>query len=201
MTPDYAWAHREGRNTRYDNKRVGGTVCVHFIKKNMWFLETALAFLETQDMTEFEMHPSGPDREEGEPIPSGSANVDSKKSHTRSSSSPGHRESPDSVPMNVEPDLVDPDIKQEHDVPIRSIKDTRVLLVQAGAERLDINGDGEGGRSGGSVVLPTDELEWSEDDSKRGVDSDAHGERNHEGTVTLSSTVHFANGSKRVNKR
>ena len=195
MTPDYAWAHREGRNTRYDNKRVGGTVCVHFIKKNMWFLETALAFLETQDTTEFEMHPSGPDKEEGEPTPSGSANMDSKKSHTRSGSSPGHRESPGSVPMNVELDLVDPD------VPIRSIKDTHVLLVQAGAEGLDIDGDSEGGRSGGPVSLPADELEWSEDDNKRGVDSDVHGERNNEGTVTLSSTVHFANGSKRVNKR
>ena len=53
----------------------------------------------------------------------------------------------------------------------------------------------------GSVVLSADEFEWSEDDSKRGVDSDVHGERNNEGMVTLSSTVHFANGNKRVNKR
>lgn len=74
MTPDYAWAHREGRNTRYDGKRVGGTVCVHFIKKNMWFLETALAFLEMQETTELEMHPSEPNEEETEFTAFGSVN-------------------------------------------------------------------------------------------------------------------------------
>ncbi|KAH7883558.1 glycosyltransferase family 31 protein [Phlebopus sp. FC_14] len=51
---DYAWRHREGRIKRYENKRVGGTVVVHFIKKHMWFLETALAFLEADDYSESE---------------------------------------------------------------------------------------------------------------------------------------------------
>ncbi|KAJ7630913.1 glycosyltransferase family 31 protein [Roridomyces roridus] len=50
-TPDYAWARREGRKTRYQGMRVGGTVVVHFIKKNMWFLETALALLEGDEVT------------------------------------------------------------------------------------------------------------------------------------------------------
>jgi len=40
---------------RYENKRVGGTVVVHFIKKHEWFLETALAFLETDDYSESEL--------------------------------------------------------------------------------------------------------------------------------------------------
>lgn len=57
MTPDYAWTHREGRKKRYESKRVGGTVVVHFIKKNMWFLETALALLEGEEYSEFEKHP------------------------------------------------------------------------------------------------------------------------------------------------
>jgi hypothetical protein len=57
MTPDYAWRHREGRQKRYESKRVGGTVVVHFIKKNMWFLETALALLEGEEYSEFEKHP------------------------------------------------------------------------------------------------------------------------------------------------
>jgi len=57
MTPQYAWRHREGRRKRYENKRVGGTVVVHFIKKNMWFLETALALLEGEEYSEFEKHP------------------------------------------------------------------------------------------------------------------------------------------------
>jgi len=52
---DYAWRHREGRNKRYDGKRVGGTVVVHFIKKNMWFLETAKALLGGDDITDLEL--------------------------------------------------------------------------------------------------------------------------------------------------
>ena len=206
MTPDYAWAHREGRNTRYDNKRVGGTVCIHFIKKNMWFLETAVTFLEMQDTTELEMHPSEPDEEESEPTPSDSTSLDSQKPRTRTGSSPGHRESPDPAPVDVEPDLVDLDAKKEHDVPIRSIKDMHVLLVQAGAEGLHIDVEGEGGsRSGGSGVFPTDGLEWPEgvpgDDSKRGVNPDGHGKRENERTMTLPPPGHFVNGSKRVNNR
>lgn len=54
MTPDYAWKHREGRRTRYEGKRVGGTVVVHFIKKNRWYLETALALLEGDELSESE---------------------------------------------------------------------------------------------------------------------------------------------------
>ncbi|KAF7339491.1 Glycosyltransferase family 31 protein [Mycena sanguinolenta] len=50
-TPEYAWARREGRKTRYQGRRVGGTVVVHFIKKNMWYLETALALLEGDELT------------------------------------------------------------------------------------------------------------------------------------------------------
>jgi len=50
-----AWRYREGRVTRYENKRVGGTVLVHFIKKHEWFLETALAFLEADDYSESEL--------------------------------------------------------------------------------------------------------------------------------------------------
>ncbi|KAI0724603.1 hypothetical protein C8T65DRAFT_627054 [Cerioporus squamosus] len=54
MTPDLAWKYREGRRRRYEGKRVGGTVVVHFIKKNMWFLETAAAMLHGDDMTPLE---------------------------------------------------------------------------------------------------------------------------------------------------
>ncbi|KAG5639224.1 hypothetical protein H0H81_005298 [Sphagnurus paluster] len=54
MTPEYAWTHREGRRKRYEGKRVGGTVVVHFIKKNIWYLETALALLEGEEHSEFE---------------------------------------------------------------------------------------------------------------------------------------------------
>ncbi|KAK7064248.1 glycosyltransferase family 31 protein [Favolaschia claudopus] len=50
-TPEYAWARREGRRTRYQGKRVGGTVVVHFIKKNMWYLETTLALLEGDEFS------------------------------------------------------------------------------------------------------------------------------------------------------
>jgi hypothetical protein len=54
MTADYAWRHREGRLKRYEEKRVGGTVVVHFIKKNMWYLETALALLDGEEHSESE---------------------------------------------------------------------------------------------------------------------------------------------------
>jgi hypothetical protein len=54
MTPGYAWDHREGRRKKYEGKRVGGTVVVHFIKKNAWFLETAMAFLEGEEYSEAE---------------------------------------------------------------------------------------------------------------------------------------------------
>ncbi|KAG6911981.1 hypothetical protein DXG01_000229 [Tephrocybe rancida] len=54
MTPEYAWTHREGRKKRYEGKRVGGTVVVHFIKKNIWYLETALALLDGEEQSEFE---------------------------------------------------------------------------------------------------------------------------------------------------
>jgi len=207
MTPDYAWAHREGQNTRYDNKRVGGTVCVHFIKKNMWFLETALTFLEMQDTTELEMHPSEPDEEESDFVPSDSVNPDSNKSHPRSGSSSGHRENSDSAPVDVEQDSVDPAIKENHNVPIVSNKDMHILLVQADLGGLHIDAEGGGGSDGGSVVLPPDELEWPEgvpgDDDKRGDDSelDSHWEGDDQGTMAVTTTKHFANGSKRVNKR
>ncbi|KAF9270192.1 hypothetical protein L218DRAFT_939227 [Marasmius fiardii PR-910] len=59
MTPQYAWDHREDRKTRYGGHRVGGTVAVHFIKQNMWFLETALALLEGEDVLERQHVPVG----------------------------------------------------------------------------------------------------------------------------------------------
>jgi hypothetical protein len=40
-----AYASRERRNTRYAGQSVGGTVVVHYIKRNEWFLEAALALL------------------------------------------------------------------------------------------------------------------------------------------------------------
>lgn len=46
-----AWLAREGRRRRYEDQRVGGTIVVHFIKKNPWFLETALALLEGDEET------------------------------------------------------------------------------------------------------------------------------------------------------
>jgi hypothetical protein len=55
MSPDFAWKHREGRIKQYEGKRVGGTVVVHFIKKNLWFLETALAMLEGDEQTDGEL--------------------------------------------------------------------------------------------------------------------------------------------------
>ncbi|KAJ6621720.1 hypothetical protein B0H10DRAFT_1789645 [Mycena sp. CBHHK59/15] len=67
-TPEYAWARREGRKTRYQGHRVGGTVVVHFVKKNMWFFETALALLEGAELTgtegdtpQHDLHPAGLD--------------------------------------------------------------------------------------------------------------------------------------------
>lgn len=59
MTPEYAWTHREGRRARYEGHRVGGTVVVHFIKKNMWYLETALAMLEGEEESEVERYEAG----------------------------------------------------------------------------------------------------------------------------------------------
>ncbi|KAI5121248.1 hypothetical protein M0805_002294 [Coniferiporia weirii] len=59
-TAEGAWSAREGRRRRYEDKRVGGTVVVHFIKKNPWFLETALALLEGDEQTarEVKEHPA-----------------------------------------------------------------------------------------------------------------------------------------------
>ncbi|KAK0465053.1 glycosyltransferase family 31 protein [Desarmillaria tabescens] len=54
MSSEYAWSHREGRKTRYENSRLGGTIVVHFIKKNLWFLETALALLGGEEYSESE---------------------------------------------------------------------------------------------------------------------------------------------------
>jgi hypothetical protein len=56
LTKELAWINREGRNRRYEGHRVGGTVVVHFIKQNMWFLETAVALLEGDDETEAERY-------------------------------------------------------------------------------------------------------------------------------------------------
>jgi len=44
-----AWLEREGRKARYGGKKIGGTVLVHFIKKNEWWEETALALLGGDD--------------------------------------------------------------------------------------------------------------------------------------------------------
>ncbi|EGN98663.1 glycosyltransferase family 31 protein [Serpula lacrymans var. lacrymans S7.3] len=49
---EIAWSRRESRNIRYENKRVGGTVVVHFVKKHMWFLETALAMLDDENYSD-----------------------------------------------------------------------------------------------------------------------------------------------------
>ncbi|KAI0669851.1 hypothetical protein C8Q78DRAFT_1139100 [Trametes maxima] len=54
LTADLAWKYREGRQKRYAGRRVGGTIVVHFIKKNMWFLETAAALLYGEDVTSME---------------------------------------------------------------------------------------------------------------------------------------------------
>jgi len=49
-----AWALREGRKERYGSTggKLGGTVVVHFIKRNEWFLEAALALLEGEEVVE-----------------------------------------------------------------------------------------------------------------------------------------------------
>ncbi|KAG9121161.1 hypothetical protein FRC07_002998 [Ceratobasidium sp. 392] len=44
-----AYAAREGRKARYAGSQVGGTVVVHYIKRNEWFLEAALALLGGED--------------------------------------------------------------------------------------------------------------------------------------------------------
>ena len=53
-TASQAWEKREGRHKRYEGNRVGGTVVVHFIKKNEWYLETALALLGGEEVLEGE---------------------------------------------------------------------------------------------------------------------------------------------------
>jgi hypothetical protein len=52
---EHAWKLREGRKKRYNGQRLGGTIVVHFIKKHMWFFETAVALLEGEEVTEYEM--------------------------------------------------------------------------------------------------------------------------------------------------
>jgi hypothetical protein len=46
-----AYASRENRKSRYAGQSVGGTVVVHYIKRNEWFLEAALALLGDDDGT------------------------------------------------------------------------------------------------------------------------------------------------------
>jgi hypothetical protein len=56
-----AWSERETWRQRYligddvDSNQprgaLGGTICVHFIKKNEWFLETALALLGSDEVS------------------------------------------------------------------------------------------------------------------------------------------------------
>ena len=46
-----AWERRPSRSMRFENKRLGGTVVVHFIKKSSWYLETAIAMLGGLDLT------------------------------------------------------------------------------------------------------------------------------------------------------
>lgn len=52
----YAWETREGRRTRYEGKKLGGTVVVHFIKRNEWWEETTLALLGGEDIVEGEAY-------------------------------------------------------------------------------------------------------------------------------------------------
>ncbi|KIY52701.1 hypothetical protein FISHEDRAFT_34580, partial [Fistulina hepatica ATCC 64428] len=68
MAPEYAWIHREGRRKQYEGQRVGGTVAVHYIKKHMWFVETALALLEGDEYSDAEKF------EKGEPLRSAVTN-------------------------------------------------------------------------------------------------------------------------------
>lgn len=51
-----AWETREGRRTRYEGKKLGGTVVVHFIKRNEWWEETTLALLGGEDVVEGEIY-------------------------------------------------------------------------------------------------------------------------------------------------
>jgi len=51
-----AWEGREGRMTRYEGKKLGGTVVVHFIKRNEWWEETTLALLGGEDIVEGEIY-------------------------------------------------------------------------------------------------------------------------------------------------
>ena len=174
---------------------------MHFIKKNMWYLETALAFLETQDRTELEMRPSEPDEEENEPIPPGPGNTDAKGSRPRLGSPSGQREDP----VIMEPDLVDPDVTNDHEIPMRHNKGMHVLLAQSDTEGLEINVKDAGDGNGGFAVLPADQLKLSEgtmgDDGKRGAGSGVLMERDDEETVTIPTAGHFANGSRRLNAR
>lgn len=201
MTPDYAWAHREGRNTRYDNNRVGGTVCVHFIKKNMWYLETALAFLEMQDTTELEMiYSSGSDKEA---LSLGLPSQDSKKSSFRSGSHSGNSDNPNPTTVVAETDLVDPDTKEGHDAPALPTEGVHDLFDQSDHDDSPIRVEGGGVRGGDSVIDPGDELEASQgtsgDPRKRGSNSDPPEERTDQ--VVAPPTGHFANGSRRVSNR
>lgn len=54
MTAKQAWAKREGRRRRYEGRRVGGTVVVHFIKRNEWWFETAMALLGGEEEVDVE---------------------------------------------------------------------------------------------------------------------------------------------------
>ena len=56
----HAWETREGRRTKYEGKKLGGTVVVHFIKRNEWWEETALALLGGEDIVESEGYFGGP---------------------------------------------------------------------------------------------------------------------------------------------
>ncbi len=94
MTPDLAWKYREGRRRRYEGKRVGGTVVVHFIKKNMWFLETAAAMLHGDDVTPLE---EALDHAHGRKLPKDD-HADTDPQPAGSSSSPDAGPSVDSSP-------------------------------------------------------------------------------------------------------
>lgn len=79
MTPELAWKYREGRVKRYLGERVGGTVVVHFIKKHMWFLETAAALLHGEDLTPLEGAVEDSHGHERKPEPSESSGGDDAK--------------------------------------------------------------------------------------------------------------------------
>jgi len=55
LTPTMAWSHREGHRTRYEGQRLGGTIVVHYIKKHMWFIETAVSLLHGDEFTDVEL--------------------------------------------------------------------------------------------------------------------------------------------------